>query len=96
MVLAAGLEGIREQIDPGAPHTENMYLKSDEELAQMGVSYLPRTLGEAVDAFEADDLGRQVMGDLMFKTFVDFKRGEWREYLTHVSDWEVDRYLKLW
>ena len=96
MVLAAGLEGIREQIDPGAPHTENMYLKSDEELAQMGVSYLPRTLGEAVDAFEADDLGRQVMGDLMFKTFVDFKRGEWSEYLTHVSDWEVDRYLKLW
>jgi len=96
MVLAAGLEGVREQIDPGAPHTENMYLKSDEELAQMGVSYLPRTLGEAVDAFEADDLGRQVMGDLMFKTFVDFKRGEWSEYLTHVSDWEVDRYLKLW
>ena len=96
MVLAAGLEGVREQIDPGAPHTENMYLKSDEELAQMGVSYLPRTLGEAVDAFEADDLGRQVMGDLMFKTVVDFKRGEWSEYLTHVSDWEVDRYLKLW
>ena len=44
MVLAAGLEGVREQIDPGAPHTENMYLKSDEELAQMGVSYLPRII----------------------------------------------------
>ena len=96
MVLAAGLEGVREQIDPGVPHTENMYLKSDEELAQMGVSYLPRSLGEAVDAFEADDLGRKVMGDLMFKTYIDFKRAEWEDYLTHVSDWEVDRYLKLW
>ncbi len=43
-----------------------------------------------------DDLGREVMGDLMFKTFAEFKRAEWDNYVTHVSDWEVDRYLKLW
>ena len=73
-----------------------MYLKSDLELAELGVRYLPRSLGEAIDAFEADDLGREVMGDLMFKTFAEFKREEWESYLTHVSDWEVDRYLKLW
>ena len=36
------------------------------------------------------------MGDLMFKTFAEFKRAEWDNYVTHVSDWEVDRYLKLW
>lgn len=96
MVLAAGLEGIQEKIDPGVPHTENMYLKSEAELEQLGVSYLPRTLEEAVDAFDADDLGRKVMGDLMAKTYSDFKRAEWGEYLTHVSDWEVSRYLKLW
>ena len=96
MVLAAGLEGIQQKIDPGVPHTENMYLKSDAELAELGVSYLPRTLEEAVNAFEEDDLGRQVMGDLMAKTYADFKRAEWDEYLTHVSDWEVSRYLKLW
>ncbi len=96
MVLAAGLEGIQEKIDPGVPHTENMYLKSEAELEQLGVSYLPRTLEEAVDAFDADDLGRQVMGDLMAKTYADFKRAEWDEYQTHVSDWEVSRYLKLW
>ena len=96
MVLAAGLEGINEKIDPGLPHTENMYLKTDEELIDMGVSYLPRTLAEAIDCFEADPLGRQVMGDLMFKTFIDFKRDEWRSYHSHVSDWEVDHYLKLW
>ena len=96
MVLAAGLEGVREKIDPGLPHTDNMYLKSDVELAELGVGYLPRSLNEAIDAFEADDLGRQVMGDLMYKTYSEFKRAEWDSYLTHVSDWEVDRYLKLW
>ena len=95
MVLAAGLEGIRDQLDPGLPHTDNMYLKSDEELNQLGVSYLPRSLEQAIDAFEKDPLSRQVMGDLMFRTYVDFKRGEWEEYHNHVSDWEVNRYLKF-
>jgi glutamine synthetase len=95
MILMAGLEGIREDLDPGEPHRENMYLHSPEALKKMGVESLPRTLGEAVDAFEADPLGRQVMGDLMYRTFIDFKRAEWTEYHTHVSDWEIKRYLKF-
>ncbi len=96
LVLAAGLEGIREKIDPGAPHTDNMYLKTPEELASLNVSYLPRTLAEAVDAFEADPLSSQVFGQLMAQTFVDFKRQEWDSYMNHVSDWERDRYLKFY
>ena len=96
MVLAAGLEGIREKIDPGAPHTDNMYLKTNAQLAALGVNYLPRSLQEATDAFEADPLGRTVMGDLMFETFVKFKREEWESYHSHVSDWERRQYLKLW
>ena len=95
MVLAAGLEGIRERLDPGSPHTDNMYLKSQEELKQLGVSYLPRTLEQAIDEFEKDPLSKQVMGDLMFQTYIDFKRREWEEYHNHVSDWEIARYLKF-
>ena len=41
-------------------------------------------------------LGREVMGDLMFQTYIDFKRAEWESYHNHVSDWEVQQYLKLW
>ena len=96
LVLAAGLEGIRNKIDPGAPHTDNMYLKTTEELAGLGVSYLPRTLAEAIDAFEADPLSREVFGDLMADTYVQFKREEWESYMNHVSDWERDRYLKFY
>jgi glutamine synthetase len=96
LVLAAGLEGIREKIDPGAPHTDNMYLKTPAELASLNVSYLPRTLAEAVDAFEADPLATQVFGDLMAQTYIDFKRQEWDSYMNHVSDWERDRYLKFY
>jgi glutamine synthetase len=95
MVLMAGLEGIREGLDPGEPHRENMYMHSPEALRQMGIEHLPRTLGEAIDAFENDPLSREVMGPLMFKTYVDFKRAEWTQYHTHVSDWEIKRYLKF-
>lgn len=94
MTLAAGLEGIEQRIDPGEPHTENLYFKSDEEREAAGVKWLPRSLDEAVDAFEADPLSRSVFGDEMFDAWVEFKREEWLLYLNHISDWEKDRYLK--
>ncbi len=95
MILAAGLEGIRDKLDPGQPHRENMYHYSEREVAQMGIETLPRTLSEAIDAFEADPLSRQVFGDAMYQAFVEFKRDEWNAYHTHVSDWEIQRYLKF-
>ncbi|MBV8884608.1 MAG: type III glutamate--ammonia ligase [Chroococcidiopsidaceae cyanobacterium CP_BM_RX_35] len=95
MILAAGLEGIREELDPGAPHTENMYTYSQAELKEKGIWTLPRTLGEAVEAFAADPLSEAVMGTLMYQSFMDYKTQEWQEYHNHVSDWEVQRYLKF-
>ena len=95
MILTAGLEGIREGLDPGEPHAENMYKYSKAELKTMGTQTLPRTLGDAIDAFAADPLGETVMGSLMYQTYIDFKAQEWQEYHTHVSDWEIQRYLKF-
>ncbi len=95
MMLAAGLEGIREELDPGEPHTENMYNYSLEQLAAMGVHFLPRTLGEAIAAFASDPFSEKVMGSLMYKTYIEFKSQEWEEYHTHVSDWELQRYLNF-
>jgi glutamine synthetase len=95
LILAAGLEGIREDLDPGEPHTENMYTHSDDELAKMGIQCLPRNLGEAIAAFSADPLSEKVMGSLMYQTYIDFKSQEWNDYHNHVSDWELQRYLKF-
>ena len=95
MILAAGLEGIKEELDPGEPHTENMYTHSLKELAAMGISFLPRNLGEAIAAFATDPLSEKVMGSLMYQTYVDFKSQEWQDYHSHVSDWEIQRYLKF-
>jgi len=95
MILAAGLEGIREGMDPGKPHTENMYEYSLAELKEMEIETLPKTLGDAIAAFAADPLSEKVMGPLMYQTYVDFKMQEWEEYHCHVSDWEIQRYLKF-
>ncbi|GFO81923.1 MAG: type III glutamate--ammonia ligase [Methyloceanibacter sp.] len=96
LTIAAGLEGIREGLDPGAPHLENMYEKTPEELSELGVKTLPRTLEEALDAFEADPLGRRVFGEKMFDAWLDYKRDEWLSYLNHVSDWEIQRYMNFY
>jgi glutamine synthetase len=95
MILAAGLEGIREGLEPGEPHTENMYEYSQAEIDAQGIQVLPRSLGEAIAAFAADPLSEKVMGSLMYQTYIDFKSQEWESYQSHVSDWELKRYLKF-
>jgi glutamine synthetase len=95
MILAAGLEGITQALDPGDPHTENMYTYTLAELQAQNIDLLPRTLQEAIDAFAADPLSQTVMGPLMHQTYIDYKRQEWEEYHTHISDWEIKRYLKF-
>jgi glutamine synthetase len=93
MMLAAGLDGIERDLDPGDPIPVNMYGLSDAEFAERGIRLLPRTLHDAVEAFAADELSRRVMGEDLFKAFVDLKRQEWWDYHRHVSDWEINQYI---
>ena len=95
MLLAAGLEGIREGLDPGPPNLLNAYRLTPEERAARGLTTLPRTLGEAIEAFAADRLSREVFGDAMAEAYIDFKRDEWNSFHSAISDWERDRYLEL-
>jgi glutamine synthetase len=96
LVLAAGLEGVREEVDPGAPQTDNLYELSDAELAERGVQPLPKTLGEAVQAFEEDSFTERVLGCSLKQEFINYKRAEWEEYHQTVSQWEIDRYVQLY
>ena len=92
ITLAAGLEGIKEGIDPGDPTNEDVYHFSREELAEHGIQLLPRTLLEAVQAFEADPLTDKVFGPLK-KAYVELKYREWEQYHNVVSEWERKKYL---
>jgi glutamine synthetase len=95
LVLAAGLEGIREGLDPGDSNEENLYEFTPEQLAARGICELPRTLDEAVKAFAADPFVEQTLGKGLRDEFITYKSEEWREYHQTVSQWEVDRYARL-
>lgn len=95
LVLAAGLEGIREGLDPGPSNEENLYEFTPDQLAARGICELPRTLDEAVKAFAADPFVEQVLGTDLRNEFVHYKSEEWREYHQTVSQWETDRYARL-
>jgi len=95
MILAAGLEGVKERLDPGPPNLVNAYTLTADERAERGLSMLPRNLEEAIDAFAEDPLSRTVFGDAMFDSYVTYKREEWESYHSAVSDWEQKRYLEF-
>ena len=95
-LIAAGLDGIEHDLDPGEPRTENLYALSSEELKEKGIQLLPHTLNEACDALEDDSVVCKALGMDFVQEFIELKRQEWDNYNRHVSDWEVERYLEFW
>lgn len=95
LALAAGLEGVREKIDPGMPNDDNLYEISEDARRARGIDFLPQNLDEAVDAFEADPLVEKTLGTALRDEFVRYKREEWREYHLSISPWEIERYSHL-
>ncbi|HKK08733.1 MAG TPA: type I glutamate--ammonia ligase [Gemmatimonadota bacterium] len=91
--LAAGMDGVRNEIDPGPPVDTNVWELSEEERQKYDMQTLPANLGEAVAELEADDVLREALGDHIFHNFVSAKKKEWSEYIAQVTDWEVGKYL---
>ena len=58
-----------------------------------GIVDLPGNLFEATLAAEKSKLVREVLGDHVFNKFIENKKIEWDDYRTHVSQFEIDRYL---
>jgi glutamine synthetase len=93
-VIAAGLNGIEKELDPGEPYNVNLYDFTDEELKAKGIATLPQSLKEAIDALADDEVIKNALG-VLADEFIDLKRMEWVEYMRHVSQWEVERYLEF-
>lgn len=95
LALAAGLEGIREGLDPGKPNEDNLYDISEAERQARGIEFLPQTLQEAVAAFAADPLVEKALGKELRDEFITYKSQEWDAYHLSVSQWEIERYSYL-
>lgn len=93
VLLAAGLEGIKQDLTPSDPVSANIYEMSAADRARAGIESLPVTLREAVERMKADPFMRETLGDHVYSKYVEAKEKEWNEYSTRVSQWEIDRYL---
>jgi glutamine synthetase len=90
--LAAGLDGIARELDPGLPNLGNLYTSDLETMARLGVRALPQSLPEALAHFEGDSVVRESLGPIADE-LTRLKRDEWREYHAQVESWEIKRYL---
>lgn len=95
LMIAAGLEGIENALQPDPANTVNLFEQSEEYRQSKNIQWLPRNLDEAITALETDPLSRTVLGDAMLASWVATKREENFEFTNHVSQWERDRYLRM-
>ena len=93
VMLAAGLDGIKRKVDPGAPLNRNIYAMTEDELEKLKINVLPRNLEEAMQALTADRLVKETLGSHIVEHLAVAKKLEWREYIAAVHPWEIDRYL---
>lgn len=94
-IIAAGLDGIERELDPGAPVNLNLYAMTEEQRKAKGIEILPQNLNEAITALEADTVLTERMGKEIVAEFIKIKRDEWIDYSRHVSEWEVNRYAEF-
>jgi glutamine synthetase len=96
-LLAAGIDGIDRNLEPGEPNRENLFDMEVSAVRERGITQLPATLAEAAAALAADGVLREAFGKVPGGEYVDYyatvKRAEFAEYHAEVSPWEVRRYL---
>ena len=91
--LAAGLDGIRNQILPPDSVDKNIFQMTEQEKEKIGIEALPDNLLDAVKQMEESTFIRQVLGEHIFQNYCLAKHQEWEDYSRYVSNWELDQYL---
>jgi glutamine synthetase len=85
--LAAGLDGIKNKIEPPAMYSGDAYKAAE-------LPRVPKTLNEAVSIMEASKWARQVFGDGVIEHYIHFFRTEQSKFDDVVTDWERKRYFE--
>ena len=93
VMLAAGLKGIEENYLPPDPVEEDIYEMDEAARDRAGIDSLPGSLFEAIQEVEKSELVRETLGDHIFNKFIENKKIEWDCYRTHVSQYEINKYL---
>ena len=91
--LAAGLDGIRNELPIPESVEGNIYEMSKNELEERGIEAIPSNLSKACHYFEDDEFMKQVLGEHVHAKYLDAKRKEWNRFREQVTEWEIEEYL---
>jgi glutamine synthetase len=95
VMLAAGLKGIEKGYELPPPVEEDIFEMSEAARKKHGIDSLPGNLLEAIQLTEKSELVKETLGDHIFQKFIENKKIEWDQYRTHVSRFELEKYLPL-
>ncbi|HOK06074.1 MAG TPA: glutamine synthetase family protein [Syntrophales bacterium] len=95
VMLAAGLKGVKEGYPLPPPVEEDIYEMNEKAREKAGIISLPGSLNQAITLCEKSELVRETLGDHIFEKFIENKRIEWDRFRTHVSQFEIERYLPM-
>ena len=95
LIMAAGLDGISRRTEPGPETADRSAGQVNERGSAVdeAADRLPYTLREAIAYMEQDDLVKDVLGQEFVRLYTNAKKAEWNEYMSQVSEWELEKYL---
>jgi glutamine synthetase len=95
-LLAAGLDGIRNEMTPPEETNRNIYAMDEEERDAEGIKALPATLKEAINALKKNEIITKSLGEHALEHFVEAKEIEWDMFRTQVHPWEREQYMSTY
>jgi glutamine synthetase len=95
VLLKAGLEGIKNNLQPPPPVEEDVFEFDNFELVKKNIEVLPDTLGEAIREIKNSAIVKELFGDEFLKKYVRAKTEEWDNFRVNVSEWEIHNYLEI-
>ncbi|MEH7381116.1 type I glutamate--ammonia ligase [Bacillus sp. JJ1533] len=93
VLLAAGLDGVKNNVIAPEPVDRNIYVMSKEQREEFGITDLPATLAHALELLKTNEVVTNALGSHLFEHFVEAKEIEWDMFRTQVHPWERDQYM---
>ena len=95
VLLAAGLEGIKQQVELSEPMEQNILEMSLAEKKKRGLEMLPQSLGEAIAIAENSKFLKDTLGERLFHSLIENKKMEWNKYCAEITNYEIEKYLPI-
>jgi len=95
VMLAAGLDGIKNKYPMPEPVEIDVFHLSEKERRDMGIEVLPGSLIEAIQELENSELLKNALGEHIFEKLIENKKIEWDKYRQQVTGFEIEKYLPI-